>query len=248
MSQNNTMYAFEDAKNKISVSSRKIYRYLILTTIIGLILAVVLLVLVLVFLSSLGLTIADIDLDNIYETGALLISEEILATALAAVIILGISLLALVVISILTYVQYYRLGTGFSKLHSSDPRSETNRYISFGIYGYVIAVVAGIFIPGIFGTVVSLLANVSLAFGVFLIYQLFQGYTEQGRFKGKHSIILFIGIALNVVASITTLFNDFGTIGSLVGFILMLIGFKNLSRDIMLVEPPTGEAIPAKDI
>ncbi len=246
MSQNNTMNAFEDAKNKISDTSRKLYLYLVWATISAIIFAVILLILILVFLSTLGISLADIDLDNIYETGAILISDELLAVALVAVIFLGISLLAMIVFNILTYIQYYRLGTGFSRLHSSDPRAETNRYISFAIYGYVIAVVAGIFIPGTFGTVVTLLGNVSLAIGIFLIYQLFQGYAEQGRFKGKHSIILFIGIALNVVSSITTLFNDYGIAGSLVGFILMLIGFRNLSRDILLVVPPSGVEIPAK--
>ena len=248
MSQNNTIFAFEDAKNKISVSSRKLYLYLIWTTIIGIVLAVVLLITLLVFLAALGLSITDFDLENIYESAETLIGSGLLTSGLVMVILLVIAILALIIISIMSYVQYYRLGTGFSKLHASDPRTETNRYISFGIYGYVLAVVAGIFIPGTFGTVVTLLGNVSLAFGVFLVYQLFQGYAEQGRFKGKHSIILFIGIALNVVASITIFFNDFGIVGSLVGFILMLIGFRNLSRDIMLVEPPKGEAVPKKDV
>ena len=239
---------FENAKLRISKSSKKLYQYLIWATFLGLAFAAILLVTLLAFLASLGYTINDFDLDNIYTSGETLFESGLFSTGLVIIIFLGIVLVALIVIMIMSYVQYYKLGTGFKKLHESEPGEETTQYISYGLYGYVIAVVAGIFIPGTFGNVVTILGNVSLAIGVYLIYQLFKEYSEQGRFKGKPSMLLFIGIAMNVIASITSIYNDYGGFGSIIGFILMLFGFRNLSRDILTVAPPTGGEMPAKTV
>ncbi|MCG3227677.1 MAG: hypothetical protein H7645_12225 [Candidatus Heimdallarchaeota archaeon] len=248
MNQTYTMNPFENAKNKISISSKKLYQYLIWATILGLILAVILLITFFVFLVNLGFALEDFDLDNIYESGEILFTSELISTGLVALILLGIAFVALFVIMIIIYVQYYRLGTGFKKLHESEPEEETTKYISYGFYGFVIAEIAGIFIPGTFGNVVTILGNMSLAVGVYLIYQLFKEYNVQGRFKGKPSMLLFIGIALNVIAQLTSIFNDYGSFGSLIGFVVMLFGFRNLSRDIMIVEPPTGRKTPAESV
>jgi len=245
MNQTHAMHPFEDAKYRISVSSKKLYQYLIWATVLGLILFVGLIVTLLVILIPLGFSFEDFDLNDPYTSGQALLDSDFFSVAIAAAILLIIALVALLIIMIMSYVQYYRLGSGFNKLHLSDPRKETTRYISYGIYGYVIAIIAGIFIPDIGGVIVSILGNVSLAIGVFLIYQLFVDYKNEGRFTGKPSILLFIGIAMNVVSSISSLFSTYGTAVNLIGFILMLIGFNQLSKDILLVAPPGAQTAPA---
>lgn len=240
------IHPFEDAKNKISDSSRKLYRYTLWATFLGFAFAIILIISLFVILIPLGFMLEDFDLDNLYESGEALIASNFFTTGIVAAIFLGIVLVALIIIMIMTYVQYYKLASGFNRLHKSEPRDETTKYISYGIYGYVIAIIAGIFIPGTAGNIVNVLGNVSLAIGVYLIYKLFGDYKNEGRFKGKPSILLFIGLAIQAIASISSIFNEFGSLGSLLGFILMLLGFRDLSRDIRIVDPPSAQGIPAK--
>ncbi len=248
MNQNVMVHPFEDAKNKISDSSRKLYRYTLWATFLGFALAIILIISLFAILIPLGFVLEEFDLDNIYESGEALIASNFLTTGLVAAIFLVIVLVALIIVMIMIYVQYYRLASGFNRLHNSDPRDESTKYISYGIYGYVIAVIAGIFIPGTVGNVVTALGNVSLAIGVYLIYKLFGDYKNEGRFKGKPSVFLFIGLGIQAITSISSIFNEFVALGGLLGFILMLLGFRDLSRDIRIVDPPSDQGIPAKII
>jgi len=242
MNQNYKINTFEFAKNKVSESANKLYKYLILITVLGIFLAVTLVIAFFVLLVPLGFTIEDFDPNNIYSTGEKLVNSGILTTGLIAVIIAGIIGIALIVVVIMSYVQYYKLGSAFDKLHDADPIIATTKYISYCFYGYIIALIASIFIPGIASTVVSIIGNVVLAIAAYLIYQLFIEFKSVGRFSGKPSYYLFLGLAINVVTSITLIYSTWGSFGSFIGFILMLMGFRDLSRDIRIVTQPSGQA------
>jgi len=248
MNQDYNTQTFEYAKSKISESADKLYRYIILATIIGIALVVILAITLFIVLIPLGFSIEDFNPNNIYETGEAIIASGILSSGIVAFVFLGIALVALIVILFMSYVQYYRLGTAFSKLYQADRTLETTKFISYGFYGYIIAIIAGMFIPGVGGNVVSIAGNVSLAVAAFLIYQLFGEYKSTGRFRGKPSMYLFIGLAVNVVSSISSMFSTYGPIGSLVGFILMLLGFRDLSRDIRMVEPQSHQKMRAQAV
>ncbi len=238
MSQVYNLPPFEDAKKRISESSHKLYQYIIWSVIIAVILVVGLAITLIVVL---GLGIEDLDISNYYDFGEQLIANGLFTTGLIAAIFLIIALIALIVILIMSYIQYYRLGSSFSKLHDAERTLETTKYISYGFYGYIIAIIAGIFVPGVGGTVVSILGNASLAVAAYLIYKLFVEYKRLGRFSGKTSMLLFIGLAVNVAAEIAATFTTYGPFGSLIGFVLILIGFRDLSRDIKLVVAPGGQ-------
>ena len=242
MSQNYGIQPFEFAKNKVSESSNKLYKYIILTTVLGIFLAMLFVIGYFVYLVDLGFTIESFDPNNIYATGQAIFNSGILTTGLILVIFAGILGVAIIVVLIMSYVQYYKLGSAFSRLHVADPIITTSKYISYGFFGYIIAIVASIFIPGIGSTIVSILGNVSLAVAAYLIYKLFQEYRILGRFKRKSSYYLFLGLAINVVTSISALFSTWGSFGSFIGFILMLMGFRDLSIDIRNVTPPGGQA------
>ncbi len=246
MNQDYNTQPFEYAKSKISESADKLYKYIILATIIGIALVVIIAITLFVVLIPLGFTIEDFNPNNIYATGEAIIASGILSSGIIAVVFLGIALVALLVILFMSYVQYYRLGTGFNKLYEAERTLETTKFISYGFYGYIIAIIAGMFIPGVTGNVISIAGNVSLAAAAFLIYQLFNEYKSKGRFRGKPSMYLFIGLAVNVVSSISSMFSTYGSIGSLVGFILMLLGFRDLSRDIRMVESQSHQEMTAQ--
>jgi len=241
MNQDYNTQPFEYAKNKISESANKLYRYIIWATVIGIALVIIIAITIFVVLIPLGFSIEDFNPNNIYETGEAIIASGILASGIVAAVFLGIALVALLVILFMCYVQYYRLGTAFSKLYQAERTLETTKFISYGFYGYIIAIIAGMFIPGVAGNVVSIAGNVSLAAAAYLIYQLFGEYRSTGRFRGKPSMYLFIGLAVNVVSSISSMFSTYGSIGGLIGFILMLLGFRDLSRDIRVVEPQSHQ-------
>ncbi|MCG3259348.1 MAG: hypothetical protein H7644_06360, partial [Candidatus Heimdallarchaeota archaeon] len=199
MNQNYGIQPFEFAKNKASESSNKLYKYIILTTVLGIFLAMLFVIGYFVYLVDFGFTIESFDPNNIYATGEAIFNSGILTTGLILVIFAGIFGIALVVVMIMSYIQYYKLGSAFSRLHVADPIITTSKYISYGFFGYIIAIVASIFIPGIGSTIVSILGNVSLAVAAYLIYRLFLEYRTLGRFKRKSSFYLFLGLAINVV-------------------------------------------------
>lgn len=229
------MHPFDYAKHKIADSSNKLYKYLLWTVFIAIAMIIVLIISIVVILIPLGFSIDDFDTNNLYNMAESLFAGGVVVIAL--VIIAGI---ALIIILIMTYIQYYKLGSGFSLLQKADPISESAKNASYGIQGYIIAIIIGIFVPGIGGTIIAILGNVALAIGFYFVYKMFGDYKTQGRFNLKPTIVLFIAVGINVITEIVTFFTLFGPIGSIIGFILLVYGFKDLSKDIMQVQPPTG--------
>jgi len=243
MAQTYQMHPFDVAKLKISESSQKLYKYLLWSVLIGIVLIVLVLIAVFVFI---GLTIDElltIDQDNIYDFATTIFSEGVVA----AIILVLVGVIALIVISIMVYVQYYRLGSGYAFLARADPITPSSQYASYGIYGYIGGVILGMFIPGTAGSVISILANVSLAVGFYFIYKAFVDYRGQGRFNKSPNMMLFIAVAVNIITAVVNIFSLFGSIGSIIGFILLLLGFRELGKDIMIVQPPAGQPGPYAD-
>ncbi|MHA1198562.1 MAG: zinc ribbon domain-containing protein [Candidatus Heimdallarchaeaceae archaeon] len=241
MSQNVNLSLFESAKGRISESSNKLYKYTIASVIIAMIAVVILVVTLVVVLGFTMASFESFDMNDFYQLGEDLIASGLFTLALIPAIFLIIVVVALVIVLILQFIQYYKLGTAFSKLHDADRTLETTKYISYGFFIYVIASIAGGFVPGIGGTIITVIANVSLAAAAYLIYQLFEEYKSLGRFLRKSNWYLVIGLAINAISAIISLFSTYGYSGSLIGFILMLMGFRDLSRDIKLVAAPGGQ-------
>ena len=250
MNVNYGSQTFEYAKQKISLSANKLKNYIIIQVIFGIILIAIV---VIAFLVVLGLTATDltnINPNDLYQLVEDIVNNGIFVTTagIIAAVFLIIAGIALVIIGILTYVQYYRLGQGFDKLNQADPSVQISKSVSYGFYGYIIAVIVGIFLPGIAGTIVSLIGNLSLAIAAYFIYQLFSEYQKQGRFNRTPSYMLVLGLGAQLITQIVSLFSYYGSFIGFVGFILMLIGFSHLSRDIKLVLPPGGTASQAQKV
>ncbi|MHA1302714.1 MAG: DUF7577 domain-containing protein [Candidatus Heimdallarchaeaceae archaeon] len=119
--------------------------------------------------------------------------------------------------------------------------------VSSGVYGYLIGAVLGVVISGVTGTLISLLGNISLGVAFYFMYKTFTAYQSQGRFPKKPSIKLFIGVGICFLGNFIDFANNTTTtfissIITLVGFIMLLIGFKELRTDIQLVSPPGSPA------
>ena len=232
MYQSQQMHPFDYAKHKIADSSNKLYKYLLWAVFLAITLVIILIIALIVII---GTSIASIDPNNIYEIIGTLFTGG--AVAITLLVIAGIGL---IILMIMIYVQYYKLGSGFGLLHRSDPINENAKYASYGIQGYIVAIILGLFIPGYAGSVISLLGNASLAIGFYFVYKLFVDYKGLGRFNQKPTIMLFIAVAINLITSIVSFFSLYGGIGSIIGFILLVYGFRDLSKDIMVVLPPTA--------
>ena len=57
--------------------------------------------------------------------------------------------------------------------------------------------------------------------------------------------MLFIGVTINFITSIVAFFTFYSTVGTIVGFIFLLIGFRDLSRDVTLILPPGAAPTPS---
>ncbi|MCG3222330.1 MAG: zinc ribbon domain-containing protein [Candidatus Heimdallarchaeota archaeon] len=237
MNQQSQMHPFDYAKHKIADSSNKLYKYLLWTVFIAIAMFIVIIISIVVILGS---SLADLDPNDLYGMIEALFTGG--AVVIALVVIAG---LALIIILIMTYIQYYKLGSGFSFLHKADPINDYGKNASYGIQGYIVAIILGIFVPGIGGTVISLIGNASLALGFYFVYRLFVDYQNKGRFNKKPPLILFIAVCINLITSIVSFFTLFGPIGNIIGFIMLVYGFRDLSKDITFVQPPTGG--PARD-
>ena len=242
MAQTYQMPPFDRVKFNISDSSKKLFNYTIgmILAIIGLVILVAIAVFVIIGLSI--DEIMNIDPDNIYE-----FADAFIAGGAVAIVLVLIGILAVVVLQVLIYVQYYRLGTGFNLIAKLDPSIVSSQYASYGIYGYIGGTILGIFVPNTAGSVISILAYSSLAVGLYFIYKTFVDLRGLGRFNKKPTMLLFIGAALQAGSQIAAIFTLFGSIGSIIGFILLLQGFKELSRDIMIVQLPAGQPGPYAD-
>ncbi|MCK4845926.1 MAG: zinc-ribbon domain-containing protein [Candidatus Heimdallarchaeota archaeon] len=247
MSYGHQVHPFDLAKRRISDSSSKLYSYLLTFVIISVIMVIVAVILFYVVLVPLGYTLNDFDPNDIYES-----IETIVVTSLLAIGVLAIGIIILLILFIMIYVQYYKLGSGFSLLQKADPMSTSPQNASYGIMGYVIAVIIGFFVPGYAGTAISLAGNISLIVGFYFVYKTFTDYTQQGRFNQPPTKMLFIAVTINFISSIVAFFTMFSSIGTIVGFIFLLIGFRDLSRDITLILPPgaaptsSPAAVPVK--
>lgn len=227
------VHPFDLAKRRISDSSNKLYSYLLTAVIISVIMVIVSVVLFFVVLVPLGFTMADFDPNNIYSS-----IETIVYASLLSIVVIAIGGIILIILFIMIYVQYYKLGSGFGFLQKADPMFMSSQYASYGITGFVIAVIIGIFVPGYAGTAISLAGNLSLVVGFYYVYKTFTDYNQQGRFNQPPTKMLFIGVTINFITSIVAFFTYFSTVGTIVGFIFLLIGFRDLSRDVTLILPP----------
>ena len=243
MNQGYNFQLFERTKHDISISANKLKNYIIFLVVAAIILVIIVAVILFVVLGFSVETLSTLDPNNLYQFGQDIIDSGLFTLALIPAIFLIIVGIGVIIIAILQFVQYIKLGSGFSKLYDADRALETSKYISYGFYGYVIAVIVGFFVPGIGGTIVSIIGNLSLAVGAYFIYQLFREYRNLGRYNSKISSLLFIGLAAQVISQIISAFTYYGGLLGLVGFILMLVGFRDLSRDIKLVAPPGMQVI-----
>ena len=223
---------FELSKRKISESSGKTAKLLLAVVVISFIL---LILAIIIWVIALGSEMT-VDPNNPYS---------LVGVMFGPLIILGIFTLLLalayIVVLIMLLVQYYRLGSGFSEFASLDQSLKNTKNVSFCIYGYIVCYVLS-FSPGTFGKILSLLSSFSLAAGFYFIYATFEDLRKQGRFAKPASKKLFIAVAFIIIANIMQFINGiamFGVSGflSLVGFILLIIGLKDLERDILLVAP-----------
>ncbi len=241
------VHPFDLAKRRISDSSNKLYSYLLATVIISVILVIISVIMFFVVLLPLGFTIADFDPNNIYSS-----LETIIDVSWIAIFIISTGGIILVILFIIIYVQYYKLGSGFRLLQKADPMFMSPQYASYGIIGYVIAIIIGFFVQGYAGTAISLAGNLSLVVGFYFIYKTFTDYRQQGRFSKPPTKMLFIAVTINFISSIVAFFTLFSSIGTIVGFIFLLIGYRDLSRDIALILPPgatptsSQAAVPVK--
>ena len=227
------VHPFDLAKQRISDSASKLYSYLLTTVIVSVIMVIVAVILFLVVLVPLEYTLDDFDPNNIYES-----IESIVSASLLVIGVLAIGMIILLILFIMIYVQYYKLGSGFSHLQKADPMSMSPQNASYGIMGYVIAVIIGFFVPGYAGTAISLAGNLSLVVGFYFVYKTFTEYRQQGRINKPPTKMLIIAVTINIISSIVAIFTFYTTIGTIVGFIFLLIGFRDLSRDVTFILPP----------
>ncbi len=238
MNQGINIQLFERSKHNISDSANKLKNYIIFQLVLGIILAIILGVTLFVALGFTTAELENLNQNNMYQFGQDLINRGLFSTAVVAAVFLILVGVAFIIVSILLFVQYIRLGSSFNKLYESERMVGASKNISYGFYGYVVAVIIGFFAPGIGGSIVSIAGNTSLAIAAYFIYQLFIEYRDLGRFRGKPSNLLFIGLALQIISSIVSFFTLYGGLVGLIGFIMMLMGFRDLSRDMKLVASP----------
>jgi hypothetical protein len=234
------MHPFDVSRYRIKESSNKLFQYYIWTAVIIAAIVITAAILLVTVIIPLGITLADFDPNNFYS-----IFETMLnAGAIAALVIIAIEAIILLIIQIMIYVQLYRLGKAFNLLYNSDPISTSSNYASYGIYGYIITIVIGIFVPGYVGTAISIVGYVSLTVGFYFIYQTFIDYNKQGRFNKKPTMLLAIGAGIGLAVSIASIFTLYGSIGSIIGYIFLVLGYRDLAKDIDFVGPPGPGPVP----
>ncbi len=242
MSQTYQMPPFDFAKYKISESSRKLYKYTLWQVFITLAIFILLVIAIFVVLIPIGFSITDFDTNDLYSLG-----ESLLEGGAIIITFLAIIGLILIIISIMVFFQYYALGRGFDALYKVDPISVSSQYASYGIMVYLVATIIGLFVPNIAGSVISILGNVSLAIGFYFVYKTFIDYRAKGRFRGSPTMMLFIAVAINLISTVVSIFTIFATLGTIIGSILIIIGFRELARDIMVIQPGATQPGPYDD-
>ena len=231
------MHPFDYAKRKISESSQKLSQLLIWGVVIGIALIIIVAV---VFIVVLGFNIDAIDVNDLYG-----LADAIFTAGAVGIALLAISGIALLIIVIMVYVQYYHLGSGFNILSEADKSVINSKNASYGIYGYLIATVVGIFAPGWAGIIFSILANVSLAIGFYFVYQTFLEFRKQNRFGKEPTKLLLAAVLVNIISAIVGIFTGYGSFGTIIGFILLLLGLRDLSKEITQIHPPGPAPVPS---
>ena len=231
------MHPFDYAKRKISESSQKLSQLLIWGVVIGIALIIIIAV---IFIVVLGFDIAAIDMNDLYG-----LADAIFTAGAVGIALLAISGIALLIIVIMVYVQYYHLGSGFNILSEADQSVENSKNASYGIYGFLIATVVGIFAPGWAGSIFTIVASISLALGFYFVYQTFMEFKRQNRFSKEPTKFLLAAAIVNIISPVVTIFTGYGSFGSILGFILMLVGLRDLSRETTQVHPPGPAPVPS---
>ena len=235
------MHPFDHAKRKISESSQRLSQLFIWFVV--LLIATVIIVTV-VFTVVLGFDITVIDLNDLYD-----LVEVILTAGVVAIALLAISGIALLVIYIMIYVQFYHIGSGFNILSEADRSVINSKNASYVTFGYLIAVVLGIvfpfFAPDWVGTILTILGYVSLAFGFYFVYRTFIEFRNQNRFGKEPTKFLLAAVIVNIISNIVVFFFELGSFGIIIGYILLLLGLRDLSREITQVYPPSPAPVPS---
>ncbi len=231
MYQQQNYNPFEMEKMKISKNSKDIATLLIANVGIGFAIMIVYIIII----ASIGL--GGMDPNNIYSS---------IGAMMGAVIALGILVilfgLAFIVIFIIIFVKYGKMASNFKQLYLIDRSLNNFNNVATGIYLYIAFYILGIIIPRTVGTVLSLLATISLAVAFYFMFQGFKFLQQTNRFKGNPSPLLLIGIGIMFIGNIFS-FTNIPVVNmalGLVGFILEIIGFKRLEIDILKIEPGTG--------
>jgi hypothetical protein len=231
--QQTQSHPFEYAKSRLITSSRKLYQYQLAILIVGIALVILILIALFVFLVPLGFSIETFDPTDIYAFGDLFAGIGIGLLSFGLIFLIGFAILGIMI-----FIQYYKLGNGYDLLAKADPSSNSPKNASYGFYGYIIATIIGIFVPGYAGTAVNLIGTVSLAAGFYFAYKTLVDYQTKGQFPKKPSLLLVIAGILSLASSIITFFTLFGTLIGLLVPILMVLGFRELTNDLTLLQAP----------
>ena len=230
---------FEAAKQKIAESAEKISKLFIWAIILGIITIILVIVAVVIAIVGTGASF-EFDISNPYE----LISTMFGAIIGLAVVVL-IAGIAFFIIMIMIYINYYQLGKGFDILGQADPMAFNAKNASYGFYAYIIGIIIGFFVPNVGGVVISLLGNIALGVGFYFAYQTFKQYQQEGRLQVTPSYHALVGVSLSIIGNIINFSRfGFGGILSLIGFIFFLIGLRNISREVVMIAPPSEQAAP----
>lgn len=240
MVQQTQIHPFDYAKSRLIRSSEKLYQYQLWSLLLGIALIILIIIAFFTVLVDLGFDLETFDPTDIYE-----LSDVFLGIGIGLLVFGIIFLIAFAIIGIMIFVQYYKLGTGYSLLAKADPSSISAKNASYGFHGYIIATIIGIFIPGYGGTAVTLVGTLALTLGFYFTYKTLVDYQKKGQFKKSPSLLLVVAGILSLASSIVSFFTMFGTLAGLLVPILMVFGFRELTNDLTLIQAP-GMSVSAK--
>jgi hypothetical protein len=237
------MHPFDYAKHKLLDSSKKLYQFQLWNVLFGILLAIIVIIAIVVFLIPVGFDVNNFDPTDIYG-----LRDTFLGIGIGLLVSGLIILIAFAITGIMIFIQYYRLGSGYSLLAKADPISDSAKNASYGFHGYIIATIIGIFVPGYGGLVVSILGTLALTLGFYFIYRSFVDYQNQRRFPKSPSFLLLIAGVLTLATDITSFFTPYGSLISILIPILLIFGFRGLVRELTLIQPPTGGSVKDQSV
>ncbi len=238
--QQTQTHPLDYAKSRLIDSSQKLYRYQLWLVLSGIAFVILIIIAFFVFLVPLGFDLATFDPTNISS-----LEDMIFGVGTGLLVFLALLGIMFVIVLIMTYIQYYRLGTGFSLLYKADPISNNARNAGYGLIGYVMALILGIvvgfFTVGYIGTIISIMGTISLALGFYFINRTFVDYQKQERFPKAPSYLLLTAGVLSVASTIVQIFTVFGSLISILIPILLVFGFRELTTDLTLIRAPLAQ-------